>query len=601
MANIGYALDVIGNNPLNKVTEIRTLSKKVIDGRLFVIPKGAPYFAESVVIYKDGVPLVRDHDYKAILHSEELSHTLDKNICGGIIFNTLASNDSVTIEVQTVGGDFNLPMGNTVENMVRVIRNPIFTTWSQLVGTPTGLPTWSHTHDWGATVGFESFSAKFDQLYLALLSSNSGGDGTGGDLTALMNHLESTTAHSKSAVGLGNISNFKLAQDADYNTTPYPNDKYVTPRSVMYAIDRFIGNTLLAQKELIDGIQASLDENTSAYNTLITRWEDLRLTLNVINNNYTQMVNTINGYTIALTRFEAEYKTINDNQVEWLARLQEFNTTLTQYSADYTVMMETKNQLLANFQLLKNAYDVFVTQNTELNNIVTAISNRVGVLESHAMYPDVKVIPTGSYNFRIKPNEKYAVTLIGAGGGVGEFITDDIDKLMVVRGEAGSTTSLWCLQDRVTGNHSPSTEPVAKAEGGYGGNSSFGADATHLTKYGIGGRGGAFKIQTGITVIEASAGEGGITGYGNFKAGINSQQDTGYELYGGKWGRGGLTEDALGQGGEGAITRIEVANTTPVDLEFMVVVGTAGRSYNPDKTNATGGLAVISKIKVNGV
>jgi hypothetical protein len=50
MANIGYALDILGTNPNNKVSETRTLTKKAIDGRAFVIPKAAPFFAEGVVV-----------------------------------------------------------------------------------------------------------------------------------------------------------------------------------------------------------------------------------------------------------------------------------------------------------------------------------------------------------------------------------------------------------------------------------------------------------------------------------------------------------------------------------------------------------------------
>jgi hypothetical protein len=71
----------------------------------------------------------------------------------------------------------------------------------------------------------------------------------------------------------------------------------------------------------------------------------------------------------------------------------------------------------------------------------------------------------------------------------------------------------------------------------------------------------------------------------------------GYEYFGNKFGKGAITENAIGQGGEGAIVRFQFENKLKVDLEFMLTVGVAGRSYNPDKSNATGGLAILTLIK----
>lgn len=598
MANIGYALDILGTNPNNKVSETRTLTKKAIDGRAFVIPKAAPFFAEGVVVVSNGVRLIENKDYHLILVSEELSHTTERKVVGGILFNTLAVNTQVSFDVQTIGGDFNLPVGNTAENLARLIRNPTFTTWSQLVGTPAGLPTHSHIHDWGSTVGWEGFIAKFEQLInVLLISAGTGGGSDSAFLVALQNHLKSTTAHTPAAVGLGNLSNFTLAQDADYNTLPYPNNKYVTPRSVMYAITRFIGNDLKAQQELIDNLEDTLNSNTQAYKDLVNEWNDLQLTLRAVNQNYGTMVTSVNAYKEDLLRFEQEYRNIGEQQELWNAKVSEFNQTVQGYGKQYEDFIKVRDQLLTGFETMTTAFTEHKTLVTEVSTAITALAARVDSLEKHGMYPENKILTAGSFNFKIKPGQKFAITLIGAGGGVGEYITDSVSSGAIYNGEHGGSTSLFCMQDLTNGEFSPSTQAVATAGGGFGAIASYGNSAGVVATHGIGGRGGNFRLHPSIIPEEASNGEGGLKGYGNYVKGDLSTQDMGYEYFGNKFGKGATTENALGQGGEAAIVRFRFENKLKVDLEFMLVVGVAGRSYNPDKSNATGGLAILTLIK----
>lgn len=597
MANIGYALDILGTNPNNKVTETRTLTKKAIDGRAFVIPKAAPFFAAGVSVVSGGVRLVENKDYHLILVSEELSHTTERKVVGGILFNTLAVNTAVTFELQTIGGDYNLAVGSTVENLARLIRNPQFTTWSQLIGTPVGLPTYSHVHDWGSTVGWEGFIAQFQQLINVLLLSGGGGGNDSLFLTTLQNHISSATAHSKSAVGLGNISNFALAQDDDYNKTPYPNDKYVTPRSVMYAVTRFIGNELQQQQERIDLLARTLESNTGAYKDLRNEWEDLQLTLTSVNQNYSVMVSTLNGYREDLLRFEQEYRNVGQQQEIWNAKVTEFSQAMLGYSKDYAQFTNTKTELLTGFATLTAAYVDHKERVVNVETAITAIVNRVTKLEQHGLYPETKVLTSGSFNFKIKPGQKFAIVLIGAGGGVGEYVTDTANLGAVYNGEHGGSTLLHCLQDLSNGEYSPNPEPMAIAGGGFGGIATYGNIAGVVTTHGIGGRGGNFRLVKTISPEEASNGEGGLKGYGGYAKGVLSTQDTGYDYYGYKWGRGAIAENALGQGGEGAIVRFHFENKLNVELEFMLNVGLAGRSYSPERATSTGGLAILNLIK----
>ena len=599
MANIGYELDVSGTSPANRVSENRTLTKKAIDGRAFVIPKAAPFYADNAkVVYKNQI-LIEDVDYHLILESEELSHTLERRIVGGILFNTVKLNELVTFEINTVGGNYNLPLGNTVENMAQIIRNPLFTTWSQLTGTPVGLPTWSHVHDWNSTVGYEGFIAKFDLLYLAMLSNSGSGGSSNSDLlnAALQAHSISTVAHDKSAVGLGNLFNYQLAQDADYNIKPYPNNKYVTPRSVMYAIDRFIGNQLTDMSEDISNLRSTVESNTGAYNELLRQWNNLETSLNAIDRNYATMSEQVRGYNESLQRLEMEYRAVNENQQQWTAKLAEFNTTLIQYGNDYEKVIAAKDQLITDFNNLQTAYTDFKEDVRVLSETVTANSNMIATITKHALYPVNKAITAGSYHFRIKPKEVYSIILIGAGGGMGEYVTDVPRFGYNYNGENGGSSSLWCLQDMSSGEYVPASKPIAIAGGGFGGGASYGTTDGVVNSHGLGGRGGQFQLNTAVLIQEeASNGEGGLKGCGNFIKGDKSPQDIGYEYYGAMFGKGATAENALGQAGEGAFTRFRIENKLTVDLEFMVVVGAAGHSYSIERYNSLGGLAILNKV-----
>lgn len=601
MANIGYALDELGTNPDNKVTERRILTSKVLDGRCFMIPKVTPFFGDvdKVTIKFGNNVLVRDIDYQLILHSPELEERLGKEVVGGILFHKLEVNQIVDIEIQTPGGDFNLPLGHTTENLARIIRNPIFTTFSQITGTPTGLPTFSHIQDWASVTDFAMMTGEMRLIYLALLAKNTGGNGGDGSafLTALQQHITGTSSHTKEQVGLGNLFNYPVSQYSDFVGPTYPNNKYVTPRAVMYAINLFIGNSIQEVNDKITELEQLTQGSQQDWNALKQQWNDLQVTLQSVTQNYQQLLRQVQGYQQAVENIDQSYQVVIENQQTWTAKLEEFNQTLIGYQSSYTAVIQAKDQLLTQMQQLNTAYTNFTTVHQQLVLSVNEYTQRTVTLERHSLYPQSKVLTAGSFNFRIKKGEKFNITLIGAGGGVGEYLTDPPSIASFMNGEHGQSTSFWCLQSLANGERAPDNVPIAIAGGGFGGCSSYGDVAGNVAMFGIGGRGGTFEVQeTLITLSEGSAGEGGFKGFGQYNPATISTQETGYEYYGKWWGRGAITATAVGQGGEGAKVDFIYENKTDFDLEFMVVVGSRGRSYSPNKSNATGGLAIITKI-----
>lgn len=543
MANIGYPLDLSGTLPENKVAETRTLSAKAIDGRAFIIPRAAPFFARSVLIVHNNRTLVDGIDYHVILDSAELSQNAGLQVSGGILFNTVSINDAVTITVQTIGGNFNIPIGNTLESTVNLIRNPIFTTWSQIVGTPQGLPPRDHVHDFNTMAGYEELIKALASIDLNLIGAGGGAGNEAAVLAALRAHLESTAAHTPSAVGLGKVANYSPATDADFNGDVIPNDKYVTPRGVLFALNKFTQDFITAYDSTLNSITTALANNSSEFADLKRSWTQLQEILGTINSNY--------GAT--------------QDQVQNLATA------------------------------LSNAVNDISTTNRSLEQTNVGVQGVVAMLNriiAKLYYPEELIVVTGSSNFTVKPNDSYSIILIGAGGGCGDYNESLTGYLDSSYGSNGGDTTLWNLTTPM--------QPIAIARAGGGrGTSGSVIDATGaVITYARGGFGGKTYNATSslITLVEAADGIKGTDGFGPYVTGNNHITVVGTELLGNRWGAGASGNTIAGRAGSGGYLSITLTNPTAADIEFSVTVGNAGQSHVDNQIlNATGGLAVIKK------
>ena len=601
MANIGYPLDVAGNKPENIVNEHRTLTKQVEDGRLLVIPRAAPFFVKDLDIKTSSRPLVLGVDYTLILKSFEYTQLCAGNeIVGGILFNSLSVNESVTITYRTLGGEYNVPANNIIEDSVRLIKNPNFTTFSQVVDTPAGVVPYSHIGEFGSTEGYDSLIKQLELLSLALGGT---GDNTSGDLVSklLAEHIKSKAAHSKESVGLGNVGNFTVASSSDFDKIPYTDQKYATPYTVMYAINLFIGDQINDLKKNVETLGRSIGTNNDSYGKLQDKYNEFVKTLEGITTTYTSVASSISEYENTLNSYKISNDEIVQNQKEWLTNLEALKNQVVQYSNEYSEFSQAKNSLLGNMKSLENSYsdnNLKLTQYLEtVNNLVTSVRN----IENYNIYQKTATYTAGSHKFKLKPNEKVMVTLIGAGGGAGSYVVGDYNAGVNYNGEHGGDTSLWCFQDITNGERTPSEQPLINAGGGFGGVCSFGNDdGSKLTVAGLGGRGGEFtyiKNENILVLKEASRGDGGLKGVADKNASTTYiNQQLGYENFGKMFGRGGFKAKAVGAGGEGALVKAVISNPYKVDLEFVINVGTRGRSVLTPVEEALGGLAILEKV-----
>lgn len=600
MANIGYALDEVGNLPANKITETRTLSSKVSDNRTFMIPKVTPFFADGLTVVSGGQTLVKDVDYALILNSPELSSRLDKDIYAGIIFNKLTTTQVVTISYQTIGGDFNLPLDHTVESLSRLIKNPVFTTFSEITGTPAGLPTYDHTQDWSSMAGFDDLLKQLELIYLAMLAQNQTNQSNGGSTTdagtflnALQQHITSKSAHTKDQVGLGNVDNFSTANYTDFNGPSYPNNLFVTPSLVMYAVNLVTNQVFTSLNDTVTKLQTQATGQTKDWQTLQATWTTLNSSLTAVNQNYTQMQQLTHNYQIQLENMNQSYQVVAQNQLTWQQAVNNYSQQLQQYATSYNQITTSNTDVATKLQNLTDAYKVVSQSIATYIQQMSNIANSITTLQQNTIYLNSKIYTAGSHKFIIRAGETFSFTLIGGGGGTGKYVSDS--TALNQMGQHGQATRLWCMQSLTDGSSNPDNTPVAVAGGGWAAQGTVGGTNGSAYVYGRGGQGGYTYINPTIKATESINGKDGGVGSGNYNTTILATPSTGYSIYNKGWGVGASGPQALSQGGDGAKLSFSYQNNTKADLEFVLVVGGFGESVDPTLNNAKPGLAVVTK------
>lgn len=550
MSQRRYNLDITGLNPDNLVTETRTLTNKLIDGRFFIIPQYAPFYVTGCKITdSNGVLLVAGRDYAFMLDSPELSQAAQRRICGGIVFTNRTMNPRVTIEFQTIGGNYIVPLANNYEQLVRDLRNPLFTTLSQIHGTPAGLPTYQHTHDIASVKSYDDLVGALNNVYSVLLgrSSGSGGGSATASMTALTEHINSkTNAHHKSAVGLSEVANLPVMNNADWDKA-LPTDAYITRSNLVY-------------------------------------WGKINITdkLSKVEENIVDIDNTISNHTLSISQ-------IND--------------AISDVVGD---IVGLRSGFAANLSAIAGLRDSVATYTTEVRALreeltfnQSSIVRLIGLVDPNSVnnYDNLetdKVFFAGTHTVRLKPKSRFLLTLVGGGGGCGEQIIDGEHSFGHYGGNGGDSFA-YTYKDLADGTPVKDSIPLMKACGGRGCGSTYVGLNNAITSHGVGGKGGYTLVKTGVTPITNTAGRDGLNGSGDV-----TTED--HNLVGGftyndtKYGAGASAKRHIPQGGSGGIIAGHIINNTTEVIELVVVVGGAGNSTRHEFNNSTSGIAIIKMV-----
>ena len=224
-----YPFDPTGRASANRIENqsITVTPPTQITDYSYVVPRGAPFYADSLVV-KDGRnvgarTLVENVDYWCVIDFLSASVSLTKRVCVGIALLDPGYSGTLYITYQAVGGNYSLADYSVLEELIRERYVVKHVSYEQIINLPEGFaPEW-HRHEIADMVGMGQVVTTLNNIKIAI----DGRQGSYGQLSAqISNHTGSSAAHTPSQVGLSNVKNYDVATLAEVNTGAA--NKYVT-------------------------------------------------------------------------------------------------------------------------------------------------------------------------------------------------------------------------------------------------------------------------------------------------------------------------------------------------------------------------------------
>lgn len=213
-----YPYDPTARATSNKIVNesITVIPPSQITDYSYVVPRAAPFFAETLVV-KDGKgvgarTLVENVDYWCVIDFLSASVGLTKRVSVGIALLDPNYSGTLYVSYQTLGGNYTMADYSVLEELIRERYVVKHVSYEQIINLPAGFsPEW-HNHEVADMVGMSSVVTSLEGIKTATGSRN----GSYGQIEQqLRNHVNSTSAHTPADIGLGNVKNYGIATLTD--------------------------------------------------------------------------------------------------------------------------------------------------------------------------------------------------------------------------------------------------------------------------------------------------------------------------------------------------------------------------------------------------
>jgi hypothetical protein len=229
-----YEQDLYGTNPKNLIDdEIQTLQVPGPDDYYFIIPKAAPFFADSVKVFnaQTGAEYKVNEDYMLGHYFIEAMDSIGRPICGSISFMKRTIQGQVRLVYRTIGGPWGFSDTEILAELSNRQLNPLVRWWGQIGPLPYAFPPLEHDQPINSLVGSKEVRDAIDRL-AAVIEANA--EGTSQSHITNYNNPHRTT---KNHVGLGLVANFAMATDAEA-LAGVRTDLYLSPGGASLLINR---------------------------------------------------------------------------------------------------------------------------------------------------------------------------------------------------------------------------------------------------------------------------------------------------------------------------------------------------------------------------
>lgn len=201
-----YPLDPTGISPTNKIVDeikVVTPPTKITDAN-FIVPNITPFFKEGFSIRLGTRVLVEGVDYQLVFRHIAASTHFTREIFGGIMFINKQFTGTVRLTYQVLGGEFQNANPDAITEFSKAIGAVRWITFDQILGVPSSFPPAYHEHDLESDlIDMGDVVDAIEKLTLAIVNKTSSAESF-----AIQRHIDSPAAHTKAAVGLGNVANY---------------------------------------------------------------------------------------------------------------------------------------------------------------------------------------------------------------------------------------------------------------------------------------------------------------------------------------------------------------------------------------------------------
>ena len=573
---VSYPYDPTGVASTNLIVdELHSVQPpSAISRASFIVLRASPFFLEGVELYtgpnKTGTRLIPNKDYFYTHKFVAGTTYLGRTLYGSITFTNQNYTGNVYAHYQTLGGNFVINDASVIERITNEYYQDIrFVTWDQIKGVPSAFPPDAHQHPVTDIKTLVDVAVALDNIAAAILASGSGGGGGGdsGALALITQHLSNqSTAHTPSAVGLGRVANYSVANEAD--ALALRSDRYMTPAVTGYLISRYISNQNLGE----------------------------------LRNRVTVLENDVRNIKVQIQ----DILGLIQNQSESIANL---TTQVSGFRRELDIMQnnvgDMQQQVLSAVSTANTAIAIATAADTNMQEAVGRVHD--------ILYVNNSILPVGNHLITVPAGSKVQVTLIGAGAGSGRYHVLNSDGMRyggnLMPGEESVLFYLGTRQAPIE------PTPLAIAGGGAAGLNNWGEAGA--VQGGAGGKGWFFRterikvsdiknINLAVDLVEVAPENFGTKGTSGDSA--NASQDVpgvgGFYInaegdhYRQRYGRScpGNTKASLG--GSGAKVVYILDNDTVDDIRIGITVGRHGTSA---RNAATLDINYLTAIESNGV
>ena len=249
--NYRYPFDPYGANPECLIPKERhSLSAVSSASFALIVPKNGPFFRRGLVVkhistdkkLTEGVDFALGHKFtRATVETA-------RPVYGSILILNRELTGAFDVDYQTLGGEFVIDTQAALDALLNTQLDPRNTTWEAVIDVPPLFPPYEHYFDADNLVGAEALRQAILQV------SNTIETMPEKLMPMLMLHLDDTgNPHrvDKTAVGLGNVDNFRTASVAE-TIEGMLNNRFVTPAGVRQLIASIISETVASHAARFD-------------------------------------------------------------------------------------------------------------------------------------------------------------------------------------------------------------------------------------------------------------------------------------------------------------------------------------------------------------